>query len=1103
MPANSVTITGFDAHGPTGTASALGGVAGLLPGAVTLRDDTDFFSEASLVIPALSPILAFDLVTTDNHSPGGSPDSLSLHLLDINALAPLFSTSDPTGSDALFVLALDGSGFGGLSVYSALGGEVIVSAESLQQSVPEPGTFALVILGLAMLALRRRMPMILALALYATGTAQAAERLDASFTFAKGPVVYNRVTDTFDTTVTLTNRGGEPVTGPLQLAVRDIATPGATVYNAATVDSEANAWVDVPLDTGIVPPGASATAVVKFIDPQRLPITYGLSVRGTVLLPSARGQLRVRPVNGEGRETRPAGPGVEVLVNGVPRGKTGPDGTLTVLCASGTADVIARLAPTAVGVATLEVPVGDLANVDVILDSDKEVYSPAQLRIDQVQQRLLDASFATWSMRFMLPGERTALLRDLAGADLYDRTGKRLLSLQSLLKLDQDGVVRPTNPEALRKVLSSLPGGVELEVRGADSMGTAFYGRQSFHMGRYHVSGRLTAPASVPGLPLGGVRVIATVLNTDIVLSTVTASDGSFVLPALPGGNLRLEARTLQGGHTYRGAGVFTVVKDLSITLPLLSPNDPISKSTPAATGTIMAKAAATGNAREDATTTEQRRERQAQSAGRQRQQLLSKNVTTSAANEVAVNVTAGAEGAAILDSATLTVPKGTKQVTLTYIVSSREYPDYVTAQSKFNDIWGVTVRADADGSILFDQTMQVNSQLETPPVWQADGTTGELTRSFDVTQLAKEDSTKLTLSAFATNIGDEILPTSVYAKLAPSAHIDINAVSPAPDAWVSHNNGSYYSVPPTGQNSTFQRRFNLDVVKPDDVTVENVKVEMLGAGDDALVLDEAVGMDANWVDDHTLRVIGTFKSHASTVTAAPPPTSATRYRFTLKAKDGEGNTLDASKTDVDKHPLWRMPSSLPRFGGRDAGGDDWCSKGAYEWMQENAAMLEPVNDVSGEHGKDLGHASHAKGTDIDMYHFYLFAGANADSGTSNYEKLVQRLLDLPKLTSTNAATRAQGQAAKAEIQSWIAATRAGIDKLAALGSVTQVGYIRSGPGSGAISGADWGAVLLRTGTVTVNGSPFDLEVGTWDNSKYFPWPNHHHHVHVTLNLAD
>lgn len=250
-----------------------------------------------------------------------------------------------------------------------------------------------------------------------------------------------------------------------------------------------------------------------------------------------------------------------------------------------------------------DIPAGGEASVDVILDNDKEVYAQAQLRIDQVRQRLLDATFATfatWRMRFVLPGERTAVLRDLASVDLYDSTGRRLDSLLYLLKLDQDGVVRPIDVDALRNALASHPGGVELEVRGAGSAGTAYYGRQSFHIGHHHVSGHLTAPAAVPGLPLGGVRVMATVLNTDIALSAITAADGSFVLPALPRGNLRLEARTIQGGQLYRATGVFTVTEDLAVTLLLLSPNEPALGSIMAPTRASAAKATTENNVRMD-----------------------------------------------------------------------------------------------------------------------------------------------------------------------------------------------------------------------------------------------------------------------------------------------------------------------------------------------------------------------------------------------------------------------------------------------------------------------------------------------------------------------
>ncbi|XLZ73242.1 hypothetical protein ABT364_08465 [Massilia sp. SR12] len=901
---------------------------------------------------------------------------------------------------------------------------------------------------------------------------------------AKGAMVYNRVTDTFDTLVTITNHGALPVLGPVQLLVRDIATPGVAVYNAQGNDNDANALVAVPLETGLLPAGASATALIKFIDPEKAAISYSISVRGTPLTPERQAVLHVRTYESSDGDTRPAGPGIEVLVNGVRRGVTGADGTLTLLAETGAADIMARRAPTSVGLNAADLRAGGHASVDVLLDDDKEVYAQATLRIDQVRQKLLNAAFPAWTLHFVLPGERTAPLRDLAGADLYDVTGKSLGSLLPLLRLDTEGAIQPINVDALRTMLASKPGRLELEVRATDAAGAAYYGRVPFHIASRQVSGRITAPPSAPNFALGGVRLVATILNTDIVLSTVTAADGSFTLPALPNGNLKLEARTTRSGQLYRGAGAFQLNGDLRITLPLLAPSDPVSFAT------------AGGHALQSAPTRSQLLER------RQQPSLAARPTPLAATpDEASVSVSAAAEGVPVTDSASLHLPKGTKQATLTYIVASAEYPYWISIQSVFNDVWGVTVRADADGNVLFDQAMQVNSQLYLPPMWQADGSTGKLTRSFDVAKFTKDAPASLTLSAFATNVGDAYLATSVQAKLAASSSIDINAISAATDAWTAHNDGSYYGVPASGHTNTFHRRFDLDITKPDDVEVENVKVELLGAGDDATILDSAPGADAQWINDHTLRTIATFKTQASTVFTVPPPSNTIRYRFTLKAKDGEAKELEAEKTDVDKHPLWRMPASLSRFGGRDLGGDNWCSRAAYAWMEANAALLEAVNDVSGEHGKDLGHETHARGTDIDMYHFYRFAGADANSGTSNYQKLVARLQDLPKLTSPNPAERAQGEHAREQIRAWINASRAGIHRLAALGTVSQVGYIRGGPGATGIAGADWGVVLLRTGIVTVQGNAYDMGTGAWSNAKYFPWPNHHHHVHVTLNL--
>jgi hypothetical protein len=116
------------------------------------------------------------------------------------------------------------------------------------------------------------------------------------------------------------------------------------------------------------------------------------------------------------------------------------------------------------------------------------------------------------------------------------------------------------------------------------------------------------------------------------------------------------------------------------------------------------------------------------------------------------------------------------------------------------------------------------------------------------------------------------------------------------------------------------------------------------------------------------------------------------------------------------------------------AAGDDWVADSTLRWLERNAGLLGPVGDFSGEHGGDLGHASHGSG----------------------------------------------------------------IDRLANAGALS-IGYILGGPDSAGIAGTDWGYRLLTTGRVTVGGKAINLGTGTWDNARYYPQVNHHHHVHVML----
>lgn len=1106
---NTATIASFQTSGSASPGITIGNTNSILPSPTSLITGTSFFNEVTVDL-IFGSLITFKVEMSQSApGAGGTPDALSLFFLDSASGLPMFSTSDPTGANALFMWSVDGSLMDGLSIYQAV--EVAASAQPGAAQIPEPASVLLILPVLAMLIMREHLArlrrLVLAagvVTLSALAVGAQAQDLSGKVSIAKSGGVLNRTTETFDSVVTVTNTSSTPISAPLKITVKNITKPGVSVYNSRGVDKQDNAQVTAPLDLGALQPGAKVAVAVKFVNRQRIAFDYTVSASGAVMDAANATPLTVKVHAYSGDDANPvgaiAGAGVKLYVDGVLRGVTNAAGEATFLTGLDTTSVSARRPPSEVGTAEVSLVSGQPGTATVVLADDGEVYADGDLRIDQVQNLLLPNAFAALSIRFVLRNEGTVKLVDLALVELFDSVAQSLGDLTQMFTLGTDGVIRPIKLNAVRNLFANQIGKITLKVTALDAEGNVYLGNAPFHIARYPVSGKFAAPPSFPGLQLGGIRIVGKILNTDIVVSTVSNSDGTFIFPNMPNGNLSYSSETFQNGKFYYGEGTTALTGPANISVPLLSAAD----------------TSGTGFAALSASLSKQAPAAQENSSDR-RPEDLGKALTVwpalpgepkaltqaAAASSATVSVTAQTVNQAVTQSATLTVPKGTTKVTLTYNVSTIEYPYYVTQQSIHNDVWGIKVFAGAQGSQIFNIIRQVNSQLTQAPVWQTDGTTGVIEQSFDVAALAKDGDMELTLTTFATNIGDSQLPTTVNAKVENGSRLTINAVSPLPNGWIAHNDNTYFSVPASGDLNQFHRSMKLDITKPDDATIANLKVEVVAGGATSVALDEAPGGNATTPNASTVPAVVTFKTNASSINGVPPPSSLFQHKYTLKATAADGSELSAEKLDTSKRPLWRMPGGFARYSTREPGHDDWASQRTYNWMVANAQRLNAINDVSGEHGKDLDHDTHGRGSDIDMYHFYMFPGAAANSGTSNYNMLLARVLDLPKLNSTNPAVQAVGQVAQAQIVAWINASHAGIDALAADPDVLQIGYIRGGPNSAAIADANWGQTLLTTGRVTVNGVAFNLGTGAWNNAKYHAWANHHHHVHLTLNPAE
>jgi hypothetical protein len=94
-----------------------------------------FFNELIVNFISFGNSISFTLSIADiGPSPGGLPDQFALFLLDATGF-PLFPTSDPLGSDALFAIDITGAPGGDLSVFSPT---VFTPPNSLDITVPSP-----------------------------------------------------------------------------------------------------------------------------------------------------------------------------------------------------------------------------------------------------------------------------------------------------------------------------------------------------------------------------------------------------------------------------------------------------------------------------------------------------------------------------------------------------------------------------------------------------------------------------------------------------------------------------------------------------------------------------------------------------------------------------------------------------------------------------------------------------------------------------------------------------------------------------------------------------------------------------------------------------
>lgn len=437
------------------------------------------------------------------------------------------------------------------------------------------------------------------------------------------------------------------------------------------------------------------------------------------------------------------------------------------------------------------------------------------------------------------------------------------------------------------------------------------------------------------------------------------------------------------------------------------------------------------------------------------------------------------------------TIDASVKTISLFYTMNTLEFTDVYLGENHTpqNDVWSVSLQGQ-DGMPFYLQSRGVLSQQYIEPILQP-GSRGimntSVTEVFNLEYLPpgeKKIKVRLTAKDKPGTSGNH--PTNVGAVLIVP-NITIDHVKENLRVGNTRYVKNYASIPEAAQLNTFQRTFDLAVSKLNDVTIERVKVYLvppIGAGDEILITDAGVGSPfvTNLGNDN-YRVITTFKQQAISGLLQNAAFHSFNYRFEVHAEKN-GTEAVARKYTNNKVALWSLPSHIARFGSRDHGGDGWASKGTYLWLHDNSHLITKVNDISGEHGRNIGHKTHKLGTDIDTLHFT----ERNRNGTRNYKAMRS---DVIKALEGDAV-------AKERVIEWISNQRAG---LALLRQNNEVARLYSGTGRAfSMLPMHWLKTLMLTGQLTANSQTLDTGLGSWSGAKIRFNTIHDNHDHITLD---
>ncbi len=783
----------------------------------------------------------------------------------------------------------------------------------------------------------------------------------------------------------------------------------------------------------------------------------------------------------------PAGAGVTIKLDGVTVGVTSNDGTLDIVTNKSKFNLKAYI-PFYVG-ANLTIDKSELTNstVDIIMDSEGLI-EKVDIVSSQVKNNVLPVDFEKFEMQLYDENGKKVGITEIH--DIYidlGEDGTATESIDALFSLAKDGSIIAEKKEQLRAILQSHVGLVEMVILGVNTDEESSYrGIASFYVGKYNIEGSLIAPPSNPNLKLSNIPIAAKQLNYELTFETISDIQGNFTFEKMPAGNYEFQISTMENGVLYSATAHLNLSKDTQVNITLLSAMDSVDGVTGI---TEYSLSKDSDNFNEPGSP----RIKRSPDIGKiSKGSYLTAQINNGCQE---IFVSSGNQNVMYQNSKVYNVSKGTKKVILKYMVYTAEYPYYVLSRSEYDDVWMVKLQTGSQS--LFSISRSVNSQVSVEPVWHTDGSTGIIQEKYDVSNLTVNADLKLFLTIGAKNVGDSLLDTEVAAcvSLDDQKQIDILEIKGYPTVNTIKNIKTVVSVPNQAKNF-YPFRFELTIDNKSllKITKDDVVVSLLDLSGGLILNNPEINVEIRNSAQKIVTLI--VDTNYSSKDFKPIASDKIRYQFTVTAVDSDG--LSFTDTDESKvlTAMCRMPQNIDRYSYRDKGGDDWCRRSLYNWLNANSQKITKINDISGEHGFDIGHTStHEAGLDMDIFHFTTLG--NADSGHQNFNNFRNYVIDA---LNSKSSTR---ESSLKTVKQFILAERQGLSTLAADYMVQKI-LMFLGEENGESKAESrlyygWARDLLKNGTTTnLDGKVLDLGIGKWNPSgKIKPATGHDHHHHV------